>query len=56
MTAFDLFSIGHSNIPADRFIAMQRAADVSVIADVRSTAAPETPDELPAGDAERETD
>ena len=26
------------------------------IADVRSTAAPETPDELPAGDAERETD
>ena len=26
------------------------------IADVRSTAAPETPDELPAGDAESETD
>ena len=37
MTAFDLFSIGHSNIPADRFIAMQRAAGVNVIADVRST-------------------
>ena len=37
MTAFDLFSIGHSNIPADRFVAMQRAAGVSVIGDVRST-------------------
>jgi uncharacterized protein (DUF488 family) len=37
MTAFDLFSIGHSNIPADRLIAMQRAAGVNVIADVRST-------------------
>jgi uncharacterized protein (DUF488 family) len=37
MTAFDLFSIGYSNIPADRFIAMQRAAGVSAIADVRST-------------------
>jgi uncharacterized protein (DUF488 family) len=37
MTAFDLFSIGHSNIPADRFIAMQRAAGVNVVADVRST-------------------
>jgi uncharacterized protein (DUF488 family) len=37
MTAFDLFSIGHSNIPADRFIAMQRDAGVNVIADVRST-------------------
>ena len=31
MTAFDLFSIGYSNIPADRFIAMQRAAGVSAI-------------------------
>jgi uncharacterized protein (DUF488 family) len=37
MTVFDLFSIGHSNVPADRFIAMQRAAGVTVIADVRST-------------------
>jgi uncharacterized protein (DUF488 family) len=37
MTAFDLFSIGHSNIAADRFIALQRAAGVAVIADVRST-------------------
>ena len=37
MTAFDLFSIGHSNIPAERFIAMQRTAGVTAIADVRST-------------------
>jgi uncharacterized protein (DUF488 family) len=36
MTGFDLFSIGHSNIPAERFIAMQRAAGVTMIADVRS--------------------
>jgi uncharacterized protein (DUF488 family) len=37
MTVFDLFSIGHSNIEADRFVAMQRAAGVTAIADVRST-------------------
>ena len=37
MTAFDLFSIGHSNIPAERFIALQRSAGVTAIADVRST-------------------
>ncbi len=37
MTAFDLFSIGHSNISAQRFVAMQRAAGVTAIADVRST-------------------
>jgi len=37
MTAFDLFSIGHSNIEAERFVAMQRAAGVTTIADVRST-------------------
>jgi uncharacterized protein (DUF488 family) len=37
MTAFDLFSIGHSNIPADRFIALLRAAGADAIADVRST-------------------
>jgi uncharacterized protein (DUF488 family) len=36
MTAFDLFSIGHSNIPAERFVAMLRAANVNAIADVRS--------------------
>ena len=37
MTAFDLFSIGHSNISAERFIALQHAAGVKTIADVRST-------------------
>jgi uncharacterized protein (DUF488 family) len=36
MTAFDLFSIGHSNIPAERFVALLRAAGVQAIADVRS--------------------
>jgi len=35
--AFDLFSVGHSNIPADRFIGLLRAAGASAIADVRST-------------------
>ena len=39
MPAFDLFSIGHSNIPADRFIAMLRAAGANAIADVRTTPA-----------------
>jgi hypothetical protein len=37
MTAFDLFSIGHSNIPADRFIALLRDAGADAVADVRST-------------------
>jgi uncharacterized protein (DUF488 family) len=37
MTAFDLFSIGHSNIPAERFIALLRDAGVDAVADVRST-------------------
>jgi uncharacterized protein (DUF488 family) len=37
MTTFDLFTIGHSNIPAERFITMQRAAGVSAVVDVRST-------------------
>jgi uncharacterized protein (DUF488 family) len=36
MPAFDLFTIGHSNIPAERFIALLRAAGVDAIADVRS--------------------
>jgi hypothetical protein len=36
MPKFDLFSIGHSNIPADRFLAMLRGAGVDAIADVRS--------------------
>jgi uncharacterized protein (DUF488 family) len=37
MTAFDLYSIGHSNIAAERFVAMLRGAGVSAVADVRST-------------------
>jgi uncharacterized protein (DUF488 family) len=37
MTAFDLFSIGHSNSPADRFMALLRDAGVDAVADVRST-------------------
>ncbi len=37
MSAFDLFSIGHSNIPADRFVALLRDAGVNAVADVRST-------------------
>ncbi|MGA8612988.1 MAG: DUF488 domain-containing protein [Xanthobacteraceae bacterium] len=37
MQSFDLFSIGHSNIPAERFVAMLRRAGVSTIVDVRST-------------------
>ena len=37
MPAFDLFSIGHSNIAAERFIALLRDAGVTAIADVRST-------------------
>ncbi len=36
MPAFDLFSVGHSNIPADRFVAMLRAAGATAVADVRS--------------------
>jgi uncharacterized protein (DUF488 family) len=39
MSSFDLFSIGHSNIPIARFIAMLQAAGVNAIADVRSTPA-----------------
>jgi uncharacterized protein (DUF488 family) len=37
MPGFDLFSIGHSNIPAERFLAMLQAAGVNAVADVRST-------------------
>jgi len=37
MTAFDFLTIGHSNIAAERFVALLRAAEVSAIADVRST-------------------
>ena len=36
MTAFDLFTVGHSNIPAERFIALLRGAGVDAVADVRS--------------------
>ena len=35
--SFDLFSIGHSNIAAERFLALLRDAGVDSIADVRST-------------------
>jgi len=37
MSTFDLFSIGHSNIPAARFIALLCDAGVEAVADVRST-------------------
>jgi uncharacterized protein (DUF488 family) len=37
MQAFDLFTIGHSNIPAERFVGMLRTAGVDTVADVRST-------------------
>ena len=36
MPSHDFFSIGHSNIPAERFLAMLRGAGVNAIADVRS--------------------
>jgi len=36
MLSFDIFSIGHSNIDAKRFIAMLRNAGVNAIADVRT--------------------
>jgi uncharacterized protein (DUF488 family) len=36
MTAFDLFTIGHSNIAAERFVAMLRKVGVAAVADVRS--------------------
>lgn len=37
MPSFDLFSIGHSNIPAERFIDLLRSAGADAVADVRST-------------------
>jgi uncharacterized protein (DUF488 family) len=37
MQSFDLFTIGHSNIAAERFVGMLRGAGVNSIADVRST-------------------
>jgi uncharacterized protein (DUF488 family) len=36
MPTFDLFSIGHSNIPAERFLAVLREAGANAIADVRT--------------------
>lgn len=37
VSQFDLFSIGHSNIAAERFVALLRNAGVDALADVRST-------------------
>src|SRR5215470_10953947 len=37
--AFDLFTIGHSNHPIERFLDLVRGAGVTAIADVRSTPA-----------------
>ena len=39
MPSFDLFSIGHSNSPAERFVALLHDAGVDMIADVRSVPA-----------------
>jgi len=39
MQSFDLYSIGHSNIPAERFVGMLHDAGVTAVADVRSTPA-----------------
>lgn len=39
MSAFDLFTIGHSNIPAERFVGLLRSAGADAVADVRSTPA-----------------
>ena len=37
--AFDLFTIGHSNHPIERFLKLARGAGITAIADVRSTPA-----------------
>jgi uncharacterized protein (DUF488 family) len=39
VSAFDLFSIGHSNVTAERFMAMLHDAGVTAVADVRSVPA-----------------
>jgi hypothetical protein len=39
VNAFDLFTIGHSNIPIDRFVALLQQAGVTAVADVRSVPA-----------------
>jgi uncharacterized protein (DUF488 family) len=38
-SAFDFFTIGHSNIPIERFVALLRQAGVTALADVRSVPA-----------------
>jgi uncharacterized protein (DUF488 family) len=38
-SAFDLFTIGHSNHPIERFLDLVRGAGITAIADVRSTPA-----------------
>ena len=37
MTAFDFLTVGHSNMAADRFVAMLGAAGAGAIADIRTT-------------------
>jgi uncharacterized protein (DUF488 family) len=37
MPTFDLLSIGHSNAPEEKFVALLRTAGVTLIADVRTT-------------------
>lgn len=37
MRSHDLLTLGHSNIPAERFLALLRGAGVDTVADVRST-------------------
>jgi uncharacterized protein (DUF488 family) len=37
MPIFDLLSIGHSNVPEEKFLAMLRDAAVTLVADVRTT-------------------
>jgi uncharacterized protein (DUF488 family) len=37
MMRFDFYSIGHSNMPAERFVALLQAHNVKAVVDVRST-------------------
>jgi uncharacterized protein (DUF488 family) len=39
MPSFDLLTIGHSNVAADRFVGLLRGAGANAVADVRSTPA-----------------
>lgn len=36
LSDFDLLTVGHSNLPAERFLALLKGAGVSLVADVRS--------------------